>query len=509
MKIKNKMIKILGIIASVALLLSNISITTNAANASLPDSTKTGSITIHKYALDSLSDANGPATGLQDDSQVPASAKKLPGITFKIYKVADTITDVSQITDSNKGTAVQTVTTGDGNSGTTLGVATASSLALGKYYVEEVATSAVTASTAPFLVDVPMTNPTNGNEWIYDVHVYPKNVLAPGPTIDKSVTTSGNKDDSANIGSNETWIIEPTIPLGVETSKQYIITDSIDSRLDYTGFVGISFKDTSNQIVTLTKGTDYILTEPVATGGGTLKIEFTQTGKTKLAAGTYEGQTIETKMAVKYTTKINNTATLGEPIYNGASINYTNALDVSKTPTVPDSLKPEVHTGGVLLEKVDATNNSIKLQGAKFKVYPTLADAQAGTNAILSTDGTTNEWEITTDSNGQAIFSGLKYGNSGDSATAGSTDYYIVETQAPMYDSNGDGTPDKAYNLLSAPFKVTVNATSHLDANKILVKDSKFTLPKTGGLGTLMFTFGGIILMGTASVLYIKSRKKA
>ena len=36
---------------------------------------------------------------------------------------------------------------------------------------------------------------------------------------------------------------------------------------------------------------------------------------------------------------------------------------------------------------------------------------------------------------------------------------------------NGDGTPDKAYNLLSAPFKVTVNATSHLDANKISVKE--------------------------------------
>ena len=40
-------------------------------------------------------------------------------------------------------------------------------------------------------------------------------------------------------------------------------------------------------------------------------------------------------------------------------------------------------------------------------------------------------------------------------------------------------------------------------ANSTLV-----SLPITGGMGTLIFTFSGIALMGAAALLYIRSRKK-
>ena len=36
-----------------------------------------------------------------------------------------------------------------------------------------------------------------------------------------------------------------------------------------------------------------------------------------------------------------------------------------------------------------------------------------------------------------------------------------------------------------------------------------FTLPTTGGMGTYIFTIGGVLLIGAAVVLFIRSRKKA
>ena len=40
------------------------------------------------------------------------------------------------------------------------------------------------------------------------------------------------------------------------------------------------------------------------------------------------------------------------------------------------------------------------------------------------------------------------------------------------------------------------------------MKNRKFTLPLTGGKGTVIFTVGGLILMGAAIFIYIKSNKK-
>ena len=56
------------------------------------------------------------------------------------------------------------------------GLATFNSLELGLYVVVETATpDKVTSPVKPFLVSVPMTKASNLNEWLYDIHVYPKN----------------------------------------------------------------------------------------------------------------------------------------------------------------------------------------------------------------------------------------------------------------------------------------------------------------------------------------------
>lgn len=160
-----------------------------------------GSITIHKYEWNGK---NGEAgTGEQGDekhlpSNTTADGKTekptpLAGATFSIYQVMDraalrnyydgtdgqTKVTVDTYLNDNKdaiksgetySTAVATATTGDD------GTASFPKLALGLYVVVETDTpDKVTSPVKPFLVSVPMTKASNLSEWLYDIHVYPKN----------------------------------------------------------------------------------------------------------------------------------------------------------------------------------------------------------------------------------------------------------------------------------------------------------------------------------------------
>ena len=91
--------------------------------------------------------------------------------------------------------------------------------------------------------------------------------------------------------------------------------------------------------------------------------------------------------------------------------------------------------------------------------------------------------------------------------------YWVVEVFAPTV--NG-----VSYNLLMEPVELTFSATTStkLDDGTVLgwytldggvVRNTNtFTLPRTGGIGTILFTAGGIALIGVAVVLLIVGAKK-
>ena len=152
----------------------------------------TGSITIHKYEYNGQ--VKPDSTGEENDvDKLPEGATALKGATFSIYQVMDRAalrnyydgtdgqtkvtvdTYLNDTKDAIKSgetysTAVATATTGAD------GIANFPGLDLGLYVVVETGTPAkVTSPVKPFLVSVPMTKASSLSDWLYDIHVYPKN----------------------------------------------------------------------------------------------------------------------------------------------------------------------------------------------------------------------------------------------------------------------------------------------------------------------------------------------
>ena len=491
----NRWIKKLGGIALSFAVLCTSCTPTFAATGS-PDTSAARSLTIHKYRMEDITKATTEGSGQQAD-QVPADAIPLPGIQFQVTKMQDT--DNTKVDTTWN---IQTVTTGADGSITIQGN---DNLPMGVYRIEEQTNPAVAEKAGPCLVSVPLTNPA-GDGWIYNVHVFPKNQIKPGPDIDKFVTELENKHDTADISESVKWIVETTLPDDVATCKNYTVTDTIDTRLDYVqGSVKVYRVDTSKNRVLMTPDC-YTVTEPSTANSQTLTVQLTATGKQTAAKSLPNKEDISATLNIEFNTLVNKTAegSLGKPIPNGATIHYTNNLDIVFEPQSVEE-KPEVHTGGVNLLKIDSEDNTIKLQGTRFKVYRTEADAKKNINAIKDPANNRIDWEVTTDASGIAHFWGLAYGKKGQDVYYGdSTNYWIVETQAPV-DANG-----KPYNLLKYPVKVTVNSNSHNEANRIIIENIKhYDLPYTGGMGNLTPLYIGavlILLAGGGTIILIRRR---
>lgn len=195
--------KMLAGVLSAAMVLSTMTVTafaeTSTTTPATIDTTKTGSITIHKYEYNESGGEAG--TGETTDvNKVPSDAKALEGAGFTIYKVAD-IDNLAKYYNANPESLPSVddyLTDGEINASKVLetksevktdnaGIAKFDNLALGFYVVVETTTpDKVTTPVKPFIVSVPMTT-KDGDNWLYDVHVYPKNKTTyGGVTLEKT-----------------------------------------------------------------------------------------------------------------------------------------------------------------------------------------------------------------------------------------------------------------------------------------------------------------------------------
>lgn len=204
-------------------------------------------------------------------------------------------------------------------------------------------------------------------------------------------------------------------------------------------------------------------------------------------------------------TGIPNTAELDFNNNHGSFTKPVRPEDPNEPPYDPP--KPPVVTvdpkdGGLKVIKVDKKDHKIKLENAEFKLT-TDAEGKNVVDAkgtVIKVNGASVEGKLEgllTGENGEINITGLTPGT-----------YYLHETKAPTF--TNDKGEVKPYRLLTKPLEVVVQ--NKVNDKEVVVENSQsgWDLPKTGGLGTILFTVSGTLFMLVGFVLLArKDRKQA
>lgn len=649
---------LVGLLAG-AMMLGSMSATAFAADASakMPtidttDTTgkpKTGSLTIHKYEYNGTDTANkgtgsetdtaNKGTGSETDT-VPKGAKPLAGAGFTLYKVAD-VNDLTKYYSKNptdlpsvdsyfsngeidsskvKATVREVITNAEG-------IAEFTDLQLGFYVVIETTTpDKVTTPADPFLVSIPMTT-VDGDNWLYDVHVYPKNKTTYGSvTLEKKgnnttalsgvtfVLQKQNGTGWTNVTKNEknnsdlSLVTNPEGKINVEGLSQgtyrFIETDRGTNNYGYIMDGATAYQFTVNADGTITYGTNtngtntnanititvnnekpdmtkqvkdretgewkqdadynvgdmvpYKITVDVPSNITKLK-EFTLTDTptnlkddiksvvvkcgertlTKGAEYTIEQKESENGFKITFDTSkmaggqlvitynaelLSSAVTTTAGNTNSAKLEYSNKILPGQDDPDKDYIEntTTVYTFGLQVLKKAENEKGTPLKDVEFDLYKEDAAGTITGNAAkaLGLDFSKkwlkiNTKSLKTNENGEVSQSGLANGT-----------YYLVETKT-----------NKGYNLLKAPVKVELNieyktttewvpdengvkhevtktefkendSSSNGTHTEIIINKKGFTLPITGGMGTIAITALGVALAFAGVLIIGASRKK-
>ena len=283
--------------------------TTTAPSTSTIDTGKKGSITIHKYLVDG--EVNGGSSNYGEKLTKEPEAEAAKDVGFSIYKVmtakelvayyngkdnpepkaSDYTIDAADKTKVKKG-STEYVMTGNEQKTDATGVTTFNQLEVGLYLVVETTKpAAVTEAVKPFLVSVPMTKVgENGKadptQWLYDIHVYPKNSTQTGTICLKK---------QGRVGGTE--ISNPTDLNGVQFKLERLKE-------------GKTVDENDAWEIVKNGNSDFYTTDTVDGDNGTIKVDglhpgtyrFTEVGYADSAAGVVKKYILDT--AASYTFKI-------------------------------------------------------------------------------------------------------------------------------------------------------------------------------------------------------------
>ncbi|MCL2794579.1 MAG: SpaH/EbpB family LPXTG-anchored major pilin [Microbacteriaceae bacterium] len=468
-----------------------------SAATPLPDGTQKASLNITKY--DTTGGIGSPADGTQ--ASKPAGTNTLDGVTFTVQQVntIDLTTQAGWDAAGNLATtynsaaptgnaAAQSTVTGAGYTlGTAQsqvtangGIANFTGLPLGVYLVEETAAPAGVVPAAPFLVTLPMTDPSSTSAWNYNVYVYPKNAVT---SATKTVNDAGAHALGDAVVFTVTGAITPATGSDPNAALTgYEMSDSLDAKLTY-----------SSSTVALADGTavpaaDYTIDASNPSGTPGVTVIFNAAGLAFL------GQHRTTQVVWTISTTANATG----DIHNTAYL-YPDSSAVNGTTQPVPTTTVDTKWGGVEVLKQNQATPAAALAGATFQVYATNSASikpVVGTDTPLSIDGTSS-W--VTGANGLVTIDGLRYSDFANNATVadgqtGYNYYWLVETKAPA-----------GYELQAEPIGFTVEGAAGTTTPDITVTDvphnAGFQLPFTGGTGTTVVTIAGLGTLVAAALV--------
>lgn len=331
------------------------------------------------------------------------------------------------------------------------------------------------------------------------------------PTLTKQVQNENGTDTtpddhaSAQVGDELTFTLTSTIP---DMSEYDTYTFNFHDTLS----TGLTFQKDSVEVHVDGKklenagNADFTVTEPTGEDGGELTVTMNDfKNKQQANAGK------EIKVVYKATLNKNAvTEDVTNATTNDAYLEYSNDPSTAGTGRTNHD-KVYVYDFEFTINKTDGTN---PLGGAKFTLKDSaqpantinLIQVQAGDErdpAIyrVAEDGESDTTtKVATPESGKVIIRGLEAGT-----------YYLTETDAPEGYNKVDGditvTITATYNEdgTLASWKVNEDGTDHAVE---VVNHAGATLPGTGGIGTVIFTVAGIVLIAAGVAWAMRRRQR-
>ena len=427
----------------------------------------------------------------------------------------------------------------------TTGHTSASDMEQGLYLVVETRVPEnVTSTCNPFFVSLPMTT-IDGAAWNYDVTVYPKNQTG-NPTLDKTVREAKNSTGkntgsltdiedgyehtaSASIGDTVDYQIIstlPTITSKASSLSEYTYVDTMSKGIKYNkqDVVIEFFRDTActDKITTWAEDSGKF-TVAYDDAQNTMTIRMTDTGLSEIN----EAATVYTdSMKRGYsdcTMRITYAATLTADAQMGDTDN-PNEVELTwkrTNTTYYDTLEDCCH---VYVYAIDLIKQFGDNNGTFGKVKFIACNDTDGYYIKANMEGevynvtgfTSNKSEATMlipNLKGHIILRGIE--DDTYTLTEVATDKGYVLLRDPvkiMVITKEDGACERCgAALLTASATVNGEPVSMADANAVvplrIINNPGFDLPKTGGYGVWMYTVGGVLLLGAAAFIVVKSRK--
>lgn len=405
-----RMKKLLTGLLTLGMTLSMMTMTAFAAgpSAKMPtidtNPAKTGTVTIHKYTSGNGTGSVGNGKEA-DANDFPTGAVPLKGAGFTLYKVVDkdgmeayyntnptSLPAVDEYVDAGSikaGVALETIAQKETDAN---GTATFPNLELGFYVViETTVPDAVTTPMDPFLLSVPMTT-ADGTDWLYDIHVYPKNETGYGKISLEKTGVNGEKILGAEFAlqkksdTTSSWIniTQKSTAQGDNTGDALILTTDVNGLITIDGLSKGEYR-----LIETSVGNGYIM-------DGATAYEFTVNANKKI---TYKGvESANTKIEVtnerpdltKEVQKKNDGAWGRDADYSiGDEIPYRITVDVPKNITKLKTFTV-TDTPTNLTDDVDSIEIKCNDAAVETTAYTTSATTEGGFTIAFTPANMTN-----------------------------------------------------------------------------------------------------------------------
>lgn len=344
-------------------------------------------------------------------------------------------------------------------------------------------------------------------------------------SVTKTAETADDSDITASIGDRVNYTVTADVPgypaATLDDNKTFNIYDTLQA--------GLTLDEDSIQVKGYVGGTAGTATNLTAVNAGNTYYTLTTTGAKDLDNSDVSfslvfkydnlknGDDVKfDTIRVTYSAEVNKDALVLNDNTDTGNLGNTAKLSYSNNPyAITDSHKDvkddaKVYTYGIKITKVDSDDGDKLLPGAEFTV--SLSENGSDPIHFVNEDGiyrkavTENETDAV-----QTVIVGAEGGaNEGKLTLAGldAGTYYLTETKAP------DG-----YNKLGSPVKITITDTDPADGivndgadgangadgyvEQRVENSDGFQLPTTGGIGTVLFTAGGVLLMGLGVIVLV------